>query len=862
MEAPRERTVLIRSVLDHLRDPDRAGVLITGEIGIGKSFVATRVAAELNATDQMIRRVHGGGPRDLPLAAIARAFSNEEAYSGPAPVVSLKRYLNTLDAPMTIVVDDLDLLDTPSLAILIEVASAGLTKLILTLRAGSPIPAAVEHGVTSGSLYQIGCPPLDERSSAALADEFAGQPLSAQVHHRLFDLSRGNPLYVRELIDASLTGEMGDRTEGVGIGSVIDTVSTAPDRLVDLLEQRLRSLTDADRDALTRLALAGVSSHGEISGFVTDETLARLERRNLITTTLDGRRMLMSVAHPLDGEMIRSAASAVYARQVRAEQAERLKELGARRSHDRLRLATWALEGISTVDVGMLDEAARLAAAAGDAQLGRRCAQAAFERDATPTSAQLLGVMLTAVGDNEALRDHLPRWERLVTTPLERSQYEILSTNTRYWRWADHDAIDDLIDAAQVCSEPDSQVALRAAAASLLVTTGRINDALALADDLGDVPPGISAVHVALSLGHGWRAQGQPNRAELLVTESLDFFRAVGDDAFILSDVAMAGLLIQTLAEAGRFVELDRLIAERSESWIDLGKTPTSALVLLAQASAWFVRGEYDRSIRFATNGRVRFDEIRQIGMARWCRIMLALAHAEPGRTEEAESIIEDVDKSGDHPASIFESALARARAWTRYHRGDSAASSDLLMAAVDAELAVGNVAAAVECLHDLARQRNAPLAMARLDAIATEQLEGALYAARCAHVRAMADGDVRGLGACMAAYDRLGLRHLAAEVAMAAATIPSVTAAEARRWLRHASERTGSRTIDFSRIRAHESLTSREREVAVLAVGGLTSRQIADQLRVSRRTVESHLGNVYTKLDVDGRAGLVDRLA
>jgi len=470
--------------------------------------------------------------------------------------------------------------------------------------------------------------------------------------------------------------------------------------------------------------------------------------------------------------------------------------------------------------------------------------------------------MLTAVGDNDALRNLIPQSEQLATTPSERAQHEILSANTRYWRWADHDAIDELADAARAWDDPGSKVVLQAAAASQLVTTGRINDAVGLAEGLHDVPPGIPAVHVTLALGHGWRAQGEPTRAEALVTESLDFFRSISDDAFIVTDVAMAGLLIQTLFEAGRFVELDRLIAERSESWNDLGKTPTSALVLLAQASSWFVRGEYDRAIRFATAGRDRFDEIRQTGMARWCRIMLALAHAEPGRLDQAELILREIDAGGDHPAQIFESSLARARAWIDHHRGDDAAATDLLLDTAETALALGNIAGFVNCLHDLARHGSAADAAERLDDIDAAQLEGDLYAARCAHIRALAGGDVRALGECMAAFDRLGLRHLAAEIALVAAASPSVTSNEAKRWLRNASERSGAREIDFSRFRAHQSLTSREREVTALAVEGLTSREIADRLGVSRRTIESHLGSAYSKLQVDGRTGLIEHLA
>jgi DNA-binding CsgD family transcriptional regulator len=56
-------------------------------------------------------------------------------------------------------------------------------------------------------------------------------------------------------------------------------------------------------------------------------------------------------------------------------------------------------------------------------------------------------------------------------------------------------------------------------------------------------------------------------------------------------------------------------------------------------------------------------------------------------------------------------------------------------------------------------------------------------------------------------------------------------------------------------------TLTRREREIATLAARGATDRQIADELIVSIRTVQSHLYNAYAKLGVDGRAGLVDLL-
>ncbi|MGH9024695.1 MAG: helix-turn-helix transcriptional regulator, partial [Acidimicrobiia bacterium] len=54
------------------------------------------------------------------------------------------------------------------------------------------------------------------------------------------------------------------------------------------------------------------------------------------------------------------------------------------------------------------------------------------------------------------------------------------------------------------------------------------------------------------------------------------------------------------------------------------------------------------------------------------------------------------------------------------------------------------------------------------------------------------------------------------------------------------------------------ESLTPSEQRVVDLVGEGLTNSEIADRLYLSRRTVESHLGRVYTKLDLMTRAQLV----
>ena len=55
--------------------------------------------------------------------------------------------------------------------------------------------------------------------------------------------------------------------------------------------------------------------------------------------------------------------------------------------------------------------------------------------------------------------------------------------------------------------------------------------------------------------------------------------------------------------------------------------------------------------------------------------------------------------------------------------------------------------------------------------------------------------------------------------------------------------------------------LTPREREIFELLIQNKSSKQIADELFVSEKTVRNHISNVMQKLSVKGRASAVVEL-
>jgi DNA-binding CsgD family transcriptional regulator len=258
----------------------------------------------------------------------------------------------------------------------------------------------------------------------------------------------------------------------------------------------------------------------------------------------------------------------------------------------------------------------------------------------------------------------------------------------------------------------------------------------------------------------------------------------------------------------------------------------------------------------------------------------------ERGELDEAERMLEPLaaDLQGMlQVAALLHDARGRLRLARRRPRD---ALGDFLAAG---EIATGMRAFSPCVLPWRSDAALAHLALGELDAarlLSTEELELArtFGAPRALGVALRADGLVAG-GAhgealLREAVEVLGGPDTRLEQARALADLGALLRrgnrrVEAREMLRHAvdaAHRAGARPLADraeTELRATgarprrvlltglEALTASERRIAELAAQGLTNRQIAQNLFVTARTVEGHLTNVFTKLDVRTRIEL-----
>ncbi len=57
----------------------------------------------------------------------------------------------------------------------------------------------------------------------------------------------------------------------------------------------------------------------------------------------------------------------------------------------------------------------------------------------------------------------------------------------------------------------------------------------------------------------------------------------------------------------------------------------------------------------------------------------------------------------------------------------------------------------------------------------------------------------------------------------------------------------------------AHMSLSAREMEIIELVADGLTNQEIAEKLTISKRTVDNHVSNMFTKTGSKNRVALLN---
>src|SRR5215217_3952888 len=141
------RTEEMRTIGAAISAPDVSGIVICGAAGVGKSRIAREALSAAASRGCETRWTVGtSSAREIPLGAFAAW-----APSGVTDTVQLLRgVIESLtaassDATVVVGVDDAQLLDDLSTFVVHQIVQRGEAKVILTVRDGVPIPAALQE---------------------------------------------------------------------------------------------------------------------------------------------------------------------------------------------------------------------------------------------------------------------------------------------------------------------------------------------------------------------------------------------------------------------------------------------------------------------------------------------------------------------------------------------------------------------------------------------------------------------------------------------------------------------------------------------------------------------------------------------
>jgi len=695
-----------------------------------------------------------------------------------------------------------------------------------------------------------------EPETEAVLSAVLGGPVAINSVRRLWEVSQGNALYLRELLIGAV--DSGALTETGGIWSLSRPL-TAPGRLVELVASRLSGLAPGTVAVIELLAAGEPLGMPVLEKITNVAGLEDAEAQGFVQVYQDGRRTVARLAHPVYGEALRQSLPRSRLRRISATLASAIEATGARRREDLLRLGRWQLDSGGPGEPVLLSRAARRASDMFDMDLAARLAQAALDLGGGVDAGLVLGEARFRSGQHGEAEAVLAAMVPRCRTDAELAQIANARAHNFHNLLGDVPAATAVLDEAlAVITDPAPRLQLLGRLATIKVFEPDLEGALAAAaplldtDDDATVSRGAYVSSIALAM------LGRGEESVAVAYRGLESHRRAGD----LPQLPEAQLIGAVFGHAaGGHLDLAEADATTGyQACLAAGDKEGMATHLLLAGLVRIEQGQLTRASKAFLDAASVNREIHDPAALRRCLAGLAMAEAMRGHTDRAMAAAAERDELPAGSMLIYEPDLIdRGRAWLNVATGELSGACEILAAAAGRAAAARLRIAEARVLHDIARLGQPGQVAARLAELA-EITDGALVPALAGHAAALATGSAADLEAAGHALEALGACLLTAEAYLAAAaahrsggyTRPA--SALTRRAGELAALCGDVSTPGLSFGSQTERLTRREREVAGMAAVGASSREIAARLVLSVRTVDNHLQNAYSKLGVTSR--------
>jgi DNA-binding CsgD family transcriptional regulator len=841
--------------------PDVFGIVVCGPTGVGKSRIAREALSAAVTRGSEGRWVIGtSSARTLPLGAFT-----EWAQAGVTDTVQLVRgVIESLTAApsgarVVLAVDDVHLLDDLSTFVVQQIVARGGAKVILTVRDGESIPAAVQEIWRGGQFDRLDLEPLSLDESSMLLLATLGGSVDPDAAQRLWTLTRGNVLYLRNIVEQEVADGRLEMQDGYWrwVGDPI----VAPG-LVELIESRIGDLPASVADVIDALAVGEPIELAALTRIADPAAVEEADTRGLITLGSVVGGVEVRVAHPLYGEVRRKRAAPTRLRRLRGLVAT---ELAASDNCDDVRVvvrrATLSLDSDLLPDADLLVSAAQGAVWLADLPLADRLAEAAIRAGAGPEANFVRAHALSWLSRGEQADAVLAEVDASQLTDDDRARLAFLRASNALWVLADPARAKEFIDDASHTTSPQARSYIDAFLTVYWFAMDQPGLATQASEELAldDLPAVVDAeiawalAAIAADAGRTTDAMAVGDAGHAVATRSFD----APQMRFNIADACVSALLL-----AGRVADAVAVAERVRQQAADL---PGAAHLLGAAVAgrAALGAGLLDIACSLLDQAAVALsDSGHSLGWGYRYQFPRTTALAMRGSIGEAAAGFAALDEIRRPFRSLdFERSLARA--WMAAGEGAVSEAVTVLLSAAERARANGQFAAEVMCLQTATQfgDRSGAPRLRELAAI----VEGPRVGLAARYAEALRDGDAARLAAVSEDFERMGDLVAAVDAAAHAAV-------EYRRHdqrgsaLRYSTRASalarqcgGAGTPALGKATEELPLTDREREIAMLLGDGLSSPAIAERLTLSKRTVESHIFQAMKKTGTTSREELAN---
>lgn len=836
---------------------DLCGITIYGAAGVGKTRVAREALFAAPQRREIRWAVATSSARGLPLGALAAwapSAPSETLHLVGAVTESLTRA--PAATQVVLCVDDAHLLDELSAFVLHQIVQRGAAKLVLTIREGEPIPTAVSEIWKAGHFDRLDLQPLSREETATLVAAALEGPVHPDAARRLWKLTRGNVLFVRNIVEQERAD--GRLVQHHGYWTWQGEPVLAPG-LLETIESRIGALPPSVGDVIDALAVGEPLELTAVTSITSAAAVEEAESRGLITLDQIDDAVQVRVAHPLYGEVRRRRAPSTRLRRLRGLVAAQLAAADDRDDMSVLvRRATLSLQSDLAAEPELYLRAAQGALWLADLNLAERLGEAAIRTGAPAEAAFIRGHALGWLGRGREADVVLADVSARCLSDAERSRLAFMRASNALFSLGDPQGAKALIEEAEPVIPPDARGCIDAFLTVYWAVMGQAELATQSAKSLVlDELPGIVGVETAGAIAIAAGLAGRAGEAEAaaaagyaLVTRTFDAFHM----RFWVADAHTTALAL-----AGRITEATTISEQLSCQSAELpGAAPLLATAMAGRA------GLYAGDLLTACALLETAVELLLTGetyhLAYRHQLPLAIAFGMRGATTDAATVLATLDERADPAWRHVDYERTLAQAWLAASQGLVSEATSRALSAAGAARARGQFAAEVICLQT-ATQFGDRSCAARLRELAGS-VEGprAQLAARLA--AALCDGDGSELALASMEFERIGDRVAALDCAAHAAIAyrshglrGSALGCSAR--ADNLAEGCGAVTPALRRASEPVPLSDREREVITLIGAGMSNRAIADRLTLSVRTIESHIYRAMIKTGAGSRSEL-----